>query len=125
MIVNKGFCIKKKECGDVGIEQKRKSVGSMLSIKVTCHSGCKTTWESQPVVRRKPLGNLLLAASILFTGNTFAAFNRLASCLSLQLFGESVFYDTQLKYLFPVVNEAWEAGRHLNTKRKNGNKLQH
>ena len=81
----------------------------MLSIEVTCHSGCKTTWESQPVVRRKPLGNLLLAASILFTGSTFAAFSRLASCLSLQFFSESVFYDTQLKYLFPVVNEAWEA----------------
>ena len=81
----------------------------MLSIEVTCPSGCKTTWESQPVVKRKPIGNLLLAASILFTGNTFAAFSRLASCLNLQFFSESVFYDTQLKYLFPVVNEAWEA----------------
>ena len=98
-----------QECGDVVIEQKRKTVGSMLSIEVTCHSGCKTTWESQPVVKRKPIGNLLLAASILFTGNTFAAFSRLASCLNLQFFSESVFYDTQVKYLFPVVNEAWEA----------------
>ena len=66
------------------------------------------TWESQPVVKRKPLGNLLLAASILFTGN-FAAISRLASCFNLQFFSESVFYDTQRKYLFPVVNEAWEA----------------
>ena len=98
-----------QECGDVVIEQKRKTVGSMLSIEVTCHSGCKTTWESQPVVKRKPLGNLLLAASILSTGNTFAAFSRLGSCLNLQFFSLSVFYDTQLKYLFPVVNEAWEA----------------
>ena len=50
----------------------------------------------------------MLAASILFTGNTFAAISRLASCLNLQFFSESVFYDTQQKYLFPVINDAWE-----------------
>ena len=61
------------------------------------------------MVKRKPLGNLLLAASILFTGNTFAAISRLASCLNLQFFSESVFYDTQQKYLFPAINDAWEA----------------
>ena len=98
-----------QECGDVVIEQKRKTVGSMLSVELVCQSGCKMTWESQPVVKRKPLGNLLLAASILFTGNNFAAISRLASCFNLQFFSESVFYDTQRKYLFPVVNEAWEA----------------
>ena len=61
------------------------------------------------MVKRKPLKNLLLAASILFTGNNFAAISRLASCFNLQFFSESVFYDTERKYLFPVVNEAWEA----------------
>ena len=33
----------------------------------------------------------------------------LASCLNLQFFSESFFYDTQQKYLFPVINDAWEA----------------
>ena len=97
-----------QRCGDVIIQQERKTVGSMLSISVTCHSGHTEQWESQPVVKKKPLGNLLLAASILFTGNTFASISRLASCLNLQFFSESVFYDTQLKYLFPVINKAWE-----------------
>ena len=81
----------------------------MLSVELTCHNGHKELWESQPVVKRKPLGNLLVAAAILFTGNTFSSISRLASCLNLQFFSESVFYETQLKYLFPVVNEAWEA----------------
>ena len=97
-----------QRCGDVIIQQERKTVGSMLSISVTCHSGHTEQWKSQPVVKKKPLGNLLLAASILFTGNTFASISRLASCLNLQFFSESVFYDTQLKYLFPVINKAWE-----------------
>ena len=81
----------------------------MLSVQLTCHSGHMINWDSQPVVKRKPLGNLLLAASTLFTGNTFTAINRLASCLNLQFFSESVYYDTQQKYLFPVINDAWEA----------------
>ena len=85
------------ERGGVIAQCKRKTTGSMLSVQLTCHSGHVINWDSQPVVKRKPLGNLLLAASILFTGtcNTFTAINRLASCLNLQFFSESVFYDTQ------------------------------
>ncbi|XP_044181017.1 uncharacterized protein LOC122962175, partial [Acropora millepora] len=102
------------ECGDVIIKRKNKTSGTMLLVKLTCHSGHTKTWESQPVVKRKPLGNLLLAAAILFTGNTFSSVSNLASCLNLQffcerVFCERVFYGTQRKYLFPVVNEAWEA----------------
>lgn len=47
-----------------------------------------------------------MAAAILLTGNTFSSISRLASCLNLQIFSQSVFYETQLKYLFPVVNDA-------------------
>ena len=85
------------ECGDIIAQCERKTTGSMLSVQLTCHSGHKINWDSQPVVKRKPLGNLLLAASILFTGNTFAAINRLASCLNLQFFSESVFFMTHNK----------------------------
>ena len=107
-------CLKKllkrcPDCGDVIIQHEMETIGSMLSIKLACHSGHTTYWDSQPVVKKKPLGNLLMAASILFTGNTFAAISRFASCFNLQFFSESVYYNTQQKYLIPVVNEAWEA----------------
>ena len=82
------------DCGDVIIQHDRKTIGSMLSIELTCHSGHTTYWDSQPVVKKKPLGNLLMAASILFTGNTFAAISRFASCFNLQFFSESVYYNT-------------------------------
>ena len=105
-----------QECGDVVIQHKTKTVRSMLLIELTCHNGCKPTWELQSIVKSKPLGNLLQAASILFTGNNYAAISRLASCLNLEFFCESVFYDTQQKYLFPVVNDAWamESQRQVN-----------
>ena len=107
-------------CGDVIIQIERKTIGSMLSIELTCHSGHTAYWDSQAVVKKKPLGNLLMAASILFTGNTFAAISRFASCFNLQFFSESVYYNTQQKYLFPVVNEAWEAESRRQIEKLNG-----
>lgn len=101
------------KCGQVVIDQKRKTIGSMLSVELTCHDGHVTHWDSQPTIKRKPVGNLLLAASILFTGNTFARVSRLASCLNLQFISESVFYDTQQQFLFPILNEAWENEQQL------------
>ena len=80
----------------------------MLSVELTCHDGHVTFWDSQPTIKRRPVGNLLLAASILFTGNIFARMSRLASCLNLQFISKSVFYDTQQRFLFPILNDAWE-----------------
>ena len=76
------------DCGDVIIQQQRNTLDSMLSVELTCHSGHTTCWDSQPVLKKKPLGNVLTAASILFTGNTFAAISRFASCFNLQFFSE-------------------------------------
>ena len=96
------------KCGVVVTGKKKKTTKSMLSVEMTCLDGHITHWDSQPIIKRKPVGNLLLAASILFTGNTFASVSRLASCLNLQFISESVFYDTQQRFLFPVLNQAWK-----------------
>ena len=80
----------------------------MLSVEMTCLAGQITHWDSQPITKRKPVGNLLLAALILCTGNTFASVSRLASCLNLQFISESVSYDTQQQFLFPVLSQAWK-----------------
>ena len=49
------------DCGDVIVQHERKTIGSMLSIELTCPSGHTTNWDSQPVVKKKPL--LLSVAS--------------------------------------------------------------
>ena len=46
-----------------------------------------------------------------FTGNTYTAIKNFASCLGLKFVSENVFYRTQDRYLFPVVNETWEKER--------------
>ena len=58
------------KCGVVVTGQKKKTTGSMLSVEIICLHGHITHWDSQPIINRKPVGNLLLATSILFTCNS-------------------------------------------------------
>ena len=44
------------DCGDIiiqHVQHKRKTIGSMLSIELTCHSGQPTNCNSQPAVIRQ------------------------------------------------------------------------
>ena len=54
-------CLKKllkrcPDCGDVIIQHETETIGSMLSIKLACHSGHTSYWDSQPMVKKKPFG---------------------------------------------------------------------
>lgn len=89
------------------IDQKRKTIGSMLSVELTCNDEHVTHWDSHPTIKRKPVGNLLLEASILFTGNSFARVKS-PSLMSKLTVNNNMFYDTQQRFLFPILNEKWE-----------------
>ncbi|XP_070548761.1 uncharacterized protein [Ptychodera flava] len=96
------------ECGEIVTEVSRSTNGSMLTVKMTCIRSHNVIWRSQPIINRMSVGNLLMAAAILFSGNTF---NRIAQCfsfLNLTFFSEVTYLSTQNRYLFPVINTAWE-----------------
>ena len=95
-------------CGAVVTESSSSTSGSLLKVKLSCHKGHVTQWNSQPLVNKTPAGNLLLASAILFTGNTFTPVNNFAECFGLEFIKESTFYEIQNEYLFPVINAAWE-----------------
>ena len=46
--------------------------GSMLCVEIFCANGHLTKWQSQPTMRGMATGNLLLSASISYSGNTFS-----------------------------------------------------
>jgi len=95
-------------CGASVYERKDTTIGSMLSVRIYCLNGHEIPWNSQRVINKTPAGNLLLAAAILFTGNTFARINEFCACLNLKFISKSLFYDVQDKYLYPVIGEAWD-----------------
>ena len=54
-------------------------------------------------------GNLLLASPILLSGATYTKIASLSEILNWKIFSEKTFYKIQNMYLFPVINEAWQA----------------
>lgn len=99
------FCI---TCGAIVTEMTEIYTGSLLTVKTTCLAHHTCIWNSQPIINNTPVGNLLICSSILFTGNTFARVQNFSSCLGLKFISARAFYKHQDRYLFPVVNDAWE-----------------
>ena len=56
------------------------------------------------VIDMMALGNLLVAASILFTGNTFTRIKGFCDMLPLPIAKMSSFSKIEKKYIFPVIN---------------------
>ena len=86
----------------------KRTVGSMVVVGFTCLNGHKHSWQSQPCINGRPEGNLLIAAAILFSGNTYEHASGMAKLLGLSFIGKSLFYALQEKVLFPVVAQAWK-----------------
>ncbi|XP_072017744.1 LOW QUALITY PROTEIN: uncharacterized protein [Amphiura filiformis] len=105
-----------KECNQVLIlpdsdEQFGSIIGSCLSLKLQCINGHDFSWEAQPMVGegsgKIPAGNLLIPASILFSGSQFGKIHRFAKLLRLQIISKSTYNQHQGDYLFPTVHDAW------------------
>ncbi|KAJ8048038.1 hypothetical protein HOLleu_00197 [Holothuria leucospilota] len=100
------FSLKCSKCTFGHIDNVSKSyVGSLLKAVVTCSCGNEVLqWESQPKVGRAPVGNLIGAAAILLSGNTFKTVSQLTNLMGVQFFSETIFYDIQRSLLIQVVN---------------------
>ena len=91
------------KCRKAAHIEKTKVRGSLLEVTLMCVEGHQTQWRSQPVIDTMALGNMLVAASSLFTGNTFTRIKEFCDVLSLSIAKMSLFLKIQKKYLFPVI----------------------
>lgn len=98
------FC---KECGSPVVSSRRFTSGSCIAYQIECLGKHKYIWHSQPIIHRQPLGNLIFAAGILLTGNTYSRISAIANAVKLKFFSKSVFNRIQREKLFPVIQEAW------------------
>ena len=98
------FC---PDCGSPVVKQRKLYSGTLATFKLECHNGCTVNWSSQPKVNKQPLGNILIAAAIRFTGLTFRRVADWAAAVKLQFISQATFTSIQQRYLWPVVNEAW------------------
>ncbi|KAG1934115.1 hypothetical protein F2P79_020247 [Pimephales promelas] len=85
-----------------------KNEGSQLTLELTCAKSCSYRWQSQPTMSgTEGIGNLLLTASVFFSGIHFAKFERFCSNMNLKTISEDTYTSLRKKFVFPVIEKTW------------------
>lgn len=95
------------QCGVANEDKKVTTAGTRISIEWRCLNGHIGEWHSCPELRGMSGNNLLVAASILFTGTTYTEIVDWAELLNLQIPKKTTFYSLQSTYLIPVIEYAY------------------
>ena len=86
--------------------------GSALQITRICQEGHNTIWRSQPNLKGGTAsGNLLFAASVLYSGNTFTRIKEYMEIAKVAFFSEKLYTKIQKSVLFPAVNKVYKIYR--------------
>ena len=75
-----------------------------ICVTLYCVDGHQSFWHSQPKINGIYAGNLLLPASILFSGTIFTVLNEIASILRWQIMSKMAFYVIQNQYLYAAIH---------------------
>ena len=84
-----------------------RKVRDSLIIMMTCSSGPKNTWRSQPSTNCQSLGRILISSATLFSENTFQRIYDVFGLAGLQYIGKTRFHQFQKQYLSDVVQERY------------------
>ena len=97
-------------CGHLSTTIKKTLIGTCLCLVQTCKKcSLQRIWESQPRIGRKPAGNILLSAAILFVGAKPGQALRLFNVLNCPTISKKTFFRHQSQYLQPAVYSVWKA----------------
>ena len=80
-----------KDCNALIQNVKESFVGCALKINWQCADGHSGDWHSSKLSKKLYINNLLLASSLLFSGNNFTKISLLAKCLNLAFFSKTTF----------------------------------
>ena len=99
-----------KRCRNCGCEATgvTRVIGTFVTITQEC-SSCSFTfkWNSQPVVKNIPAGNILLSAAILFSGALPAKVLRVLKIYGCATITSRTYFSHQNRFLLPSVFSVW------------------
>lgn len=83
--------------------------GTMVRIRQTCRA-CPhdSTWDSQPIVKKNPIGNLLLTGAIVASGSQAGQVLRMFDIMKIKAMSMRTFFRQQSSYLFPTIVNTWK-----------------
>ena len=103
-----GYICKRKDCGRL-LEYRKMYAGTCLVVSWRCSAGhFGGRWAAQPKCKQVRAGNLTLASSLLFSGNSFRKVGMMFKFCNIQFFSQTLFYQYQSLYIAPAVNDFWE-----------------
>ena len=103
-----GNICKRQRCLCV-LEYHKTYVGTCLVVTWKCNAGhFGGRWAAQPTCNQVRAGNLTLASSLLFSGNSFTKIGMMFKFCNIQYFSQTLFYQYQSLYIAPTVNDFWE-----------------
>ena len=72
--------------------------GTLLMLTITCVNNHSFKWCSQPRIGAMAMGNLLLASSILYSGNTYTRIKEMMDMINLKFFGFTLYTLARLNF---------------------------
>ena len=94
-----------RQCGSKAVKLHKVLIGSYLRIKQLCSScGQKYVWDSQPMIRKIPAGNIRLSAAILYAGAMPTKVIRVLTFLKCETISVETYFRHQRDYLQPTVS---------------------
>ncbi|KAG8456411.1 hypothetical protein GDO86_002262 [Hymenochirus boettgeri] len=83
--------------------------GSMIAVRLTCeHKHQSLFWRSQPMENNIAVGNVQMAASILYSGSSFTKVSELFSIFGILAISQASYCHYQKSYLFPAIDYEWQ-----------------
>ena len=112
MSLLKSVCSNICKCKDCGrlLEYRKTYARTCLVASWRCSAGhFGGRWAAQPTCKQVRAGNLTLASSLLFSGNSFRKVGMTFKFCNIQFFfSQTLFYQYQRLYIAPAVNDFWE-----------------
>ena len=102
------FCLTCFKCTTI---TKTATRGSLLIVTMKCSDQHEHKWFSQPIINGKSPGNLLIAASILYSGNTYSRIMEMMNIIHVQFFSGTTYYQHQKNVLLPTINSVYKSYR--------------
>ena len=101
----RGNTCKKQGCGLV-LKYTKRYVGTSLVVSWACNAGhFGGRWAAQPTFSNVKAGNLVLASSLLLSGNSLTKIGLMFQLCNLQYFSKSLFCQYQSLYIAPTVDK--------------------
>lgn len=99
-----------RHCGSKAVKVQKVIVGSFLRIKQQClRCNRKFVWDSQPMIRKIPAGNIRLSAAILYAGAMPTKMIRVLTFMKCETISTDTYFRHQRDYLQPVVSTVYQS----------------